>query len=367
MVRRLLSGAALLVCVACNAALPDSPVEETSHASTDAIVGGSLSGAEHDAVVQLARDGQLSCTGTLIAPNLLLTARHCVAGQAPQNATDECVLGATLPASSFSVKLGAAVQNDGEIMTPDARGLRVFTATGSPTICGFDVALIQLDRKIPNAKIAKVRLTPLTKGEKGFTAVGYGVNGRTDALPSARLQRTNLVIEAVGPVNTTFTRRTGERVAYDVPANDFTTGESTCNGDSGGPLFDASMRIVGVTSRGLPVENSCLDLPAFYGGLAGNADIVRRAATAAGVELDEGTTEPESATEEPDDDTETAPKKTSKKKKPAEDEDEDEDSDTTALPTQTYGCTVAHGPATSHAGVVLGLALLVAATRRRRR
>src|SRR5690242_13830463 len=46
------------------------------------IIRGTASGTEHDAVVVLTtvRDGQRFrlCSATMVAPNLLITARHCV-------------------------------------------------------------------------------------------------------------------------------------------------------------------------------------------------------------------------------------------------------------------------------------------------
>lgn len=378
--------------------------------SSQSIVGGGTSGPQHDAVVQIVRDGFLGCTGTLIAPNLVLTARHCVTGDDAQEgagapeAEAGCALGKTLPASSFAIKRGAAVEPEGRVTRPDARASRVFTTTVA-SVCSFDIALLQLDRAVQGAKIAKVRFTPLTRGERGLLAVGYGVNGRTQDLPDARRARGNLVALAIGPASATFQQRSGETVPYDVPANDVATGESTCNGDSGGPLFDAQMNVVAVTSRGLPVESTCLDLPALYAGVAGHADLIRRAAAAAGATLEgeRETAPPETDEEEPavdrpgttsdgrgegdvaneatldegDDaasDEETgAPKPRTPKKKttavPSEDEDDARDGATVA-PLATSGC--ATSPRSSRGGpglrafVALAALAAIAAVRRRR-
>lgn len=301
---------------------------------------------------------------------------------------DMCALEPDQPATVFGVKLGARAASGA--VTPDAQGVRLFVAEGAPTICGNDVALLQLDRKLSGAKIAKIRLTPVRKGESGFLAVGYGVNGRDDQPPPDRMRRGNLTVEAVGPTNATHRKSTGESVPYEVPDKDFTTGESTCNGDSGGPLFDAQRRIVGVTSRGLPVENSCIDLPAFYAGLAGNADIVERAASAVGLDLSDarGAAAEEEPPVAPADEEEPAPSRP-KRRKPAEDlegaddgdgerdrdtttrsRSEDDEEEETAAPVASTGCS-ATGTTSSRAGLApfagLGLALAVVARRRRLR
>ena len=61
----------------------------------------------------------------------------------------------------MEIYLGAGAQADGN---PAAVGARITVPTTS-NMCGFDVALVQLDREIPGAKIAQPRFTPLATNE----------------------------------------------------------------------------------------------------------------------------------------------------------------------------------------------------------
>src|SRR5690348_2266048 len=72
----LLFGALAVACAA-------APDEGPTAAVTEAVVGGEISGPADDFVVRIVADQPEpyetgGCSGTLVAPNLLLTALHCV-------------------------------------------------------------------------------------------------------------------------------------------------------------------------------------------------------------------------------------------------------------------------------------------------
>src|SRR5690348_8577962 len=112
--------------------------------STLPIAGGTLD-LEHLAVFQefTRWDGNVSaCTATLIAPNVLLTARHCVAEGESSNV--RCGM-------SF---FGDTVNGNSTVVTNDVvpgetssfyRGLDVRVPSESTSMCGYDVALIILN------------------------------------------------------------------------------------------------------------------------------------------------------------------------------------------------------------------------------
>jgi len=265
----LVVSAAVLVSssLACSAAAPpnegdDAPSRDIGQAASP-IINGTPSSASQNSVVLIALGDSQSttdagvpvkglCTGTLIAPNLVLTARHCVASTS--NASIACdalgqpqpgsgsAVGTTYPASAFYVFKGQDQSKnlfDTTTKTPaisDARVLKVLD-DGAPDLCNHDIALLVLNKNLSDMPISPVRLnTNVTVGEV-VTSVGWGLTEKNSLTP-VRLQRTGVKVLAVGPY------------AGLLGPNEFAVGESICEGDSGGPAFASTGAIVGIVSRG---------------------------------------------------------------------------------------------------------------------
>lgn len=359
--------ALLVVLSGCSVSATDevdtSGIEVTGNVRQE-MVNGTVSHTGQDATVMLVEGGQPACTGTLIAPNLVLTARHCVAQ--PTGDQECATYGQQTQPSAISIVLGV---NARATDTPAARGSQIFVPTTS-NMCSFDVALIQLDRNVTNAPIAQVRFTPLQPNEP-VIAVGYGVDGQ-DRPPVQRQQRSTTVL-GVGPQKLQYTTKQSAPINYDIPQGDVATGESTCYGDSGGPLFDAQGRVVAVTSRGIPEfpqtgahGNGCVDLPSIYAGARFNEQLIRQAAQTAGHPLpatteEPGDVQPQDADEtgdlEADEDEEVEEEPAPKKKKKS----------ARMMVQNSGGCTTAPAGSASTALPIAGIAVALAAVARRRR
>ena len=283
-----------LVLGACSAAPPGDLPEERTGQSSSEIINGKASDTTQDAVVLLfypVGGNAFECSGALLAPNLVLTARHCVSDTADAPFTcDKNGVGssgadtkANFTASNMFVVTGSKRPSDPTSKGSFAAIGKQIIHDGARNLCDHDIALIVLDRAIPNAKIVPVRVdAPAKKGET-FTAVGWGVTTTTPE-PSTRQQRAGVPVTNVGPA-------TDATTGLGVPDREFMVGEAICQGDSGGPaLSEQSGAVIGVVSRGgngvepdpnVP-SSSCVNGFNWYSMTSGYKDLLTQGYAAAG-------------------------------------------------------------------------------------
>lgn len=230
-----------------------TPVDPALDRSAAAIVGGVPDGdggadagldPVADAVVAIILDDGHLCSGTLIAPDVVLTARHCVSNTSSLTALCEVdgpsAAGARFtgdkPPGALRVYLGRSVDAR---RAPAALGTRlIHTADESP--CNADLALLVLDRRVSGARPLPVRrYGPALAGES-LRAVGYG---RTESgAIGERRRRDGVAVLAVGPGVSDSHTALGPR--------ELEATQSFCDGDSGGPALSRAGAVVAVASRG---------------------------------------------------------------------------------------------------------------------
>jgi len=179
---------------------------------------------------------RLSCTGTLIAPDVVLTAAHCMV-----------FLGRRLPGFVLEPRVTAATP---ETTDPASRVVIhpefvVQADSGAPL---HDLALVLLSKPLrgvaPEKLLSKSESAHIAAGD-AVDLVGYGWMSRATPVDGTKNRGRSKVVET----------RSAEWV-IGAP-----TGAQNCDGDSGGPAFvniRGKRRLMGIASRSFDEKAACV-------------------------------------------------------------------------------------------------------------
>jgi hypothetical protein len=231
---------------------------DTSHNFTVAICGG---------VTAENPECQVLCSGALIAPNLVISARHCV-----DNVSSDTI---DCSASTFGPALYPASQyyittdpNAGDMAAIWYEVTQIVTPT--PTeFCGNDLSLLVLNTNVPATEVpvlvAPEIWFPIDSPQYSLTetAIGYGVDAPNDAAADTAgvrriLEKISLECIPGDPaLDCAPVSQSG------VATNEFEAGNGLCEGDSGSSAYEqtnfdeGNWLSLGVLSRGGVQGDTC--------------------------------------------------------------------------------------------------------------
>jgi MYXO-CTERM domain-containing protein len=215
------------------------------------------------------------CSGALVAPNVLITARHCVGNSLTTTvscdengqSTNGPHVDGNLDPAAISVYVGTSPNFES---TPTALGQQIVSPS-TDHFCNTDIALVVLDRPIPNAAPLAVRLEGTVAPGESIRSIGYGQNDRLAPM-GTRFSKADVAVLAMGRGVSTSNTALG--------SHEFEVGRSICQGDSGGPaISEKTGAIVGVVSRGSDCQ---VDFGHIYTTTAGWSDLFTQAFAVAG-------------------------------------------------------------------------------------
>jgi hypothetical protein len=232
--------------------LPDLPnvILPTRTPDPDSIVGGKrVRRGDFPDCCAVGDGHEYYCSGTLIAPNVVVTAKHC-----------QHVSRVFLNGNDISQPDGAEVIN--VKMVKDENGVDRRLAFPHPDgAVDLQVLVLEQDSIVPPRRVAQ---TSDLGDMKEVMLVGFGTIDLAGTVGYGIKRQVRVPFDTLDCTEADIATNRGCRKGYEIVAGHRGLRRDTCRGDSGGPLYiearDGSYLLLGATSRGTcDSEHTCGD------------------------------------------------------------------------------------------------------------
>ena len=224
---------------------------------------------------------QYLCSGALIAPNLVVTARHCVTSTPSRIDCASDRFGSLLgPASAFNITTYYSMNQSTQGWHSVSK---IITPTPTP-VCGNDIALLILADNVPAGVATPITpavqypITDHTRYSTTNTAIGYGVvSPQSPQSAGVRHIRQNIDIQCI-PGDPALGCNTSQ--AFGGDDKELLGGDGTCEGDSGSSAYEQTSFnsnkpvSLGVLSRGGVSTDETTCIGAVYTRLDSWKDLI---------------------------------------------------------------------------------------------